>query len=423
MIKRFKDALAGSKREYILFIIASVFVGVGVAVNDTSFANRLSDDLHFDTFTRMALEFPRELPGFLVVFVVGALLLLGDIRAAMLANLVAGVGMFAFGWIDGPVPMVVFSIFLYSCGQHFYMPLINSIGMSFAKQGEEGRVLGRLASISNFVVLVAAAILYLLYKFMNLPFYIAFSLGGISFFFAAFTFTFMNNHRLKAPKKRFVFKKEFKIFYALSVLNGLRKQFLITFAPWVLIFFFHCDVAVIAGLYFLMSLLGVLLRPVAGKLIDRLGERKVLMGEATMLFILCFGYIFADYAKFNIMGIYLPVVIFAACYVLDNSITFVGMARATYAKKIAPKPEDVSPTLALGISLDHVVAMILPLAGGFLWTQMGTDGYKYVFVVAALVSIANFLVARLIKVPRIHTDLPTDPTIETELLNEKETSL
>ena len=149
-----------------------------------------------------------------------------------------------------------------------------------------------------------------------------------------------------------------------------------------------------------MSLLGVLLRPVAGKLIDRLGERTVLMGEATILFILCFGYIFAESAKIDVFGIYLPILIFATCYVLDNSITFVGMARATYVKKIAPKPEDISPTLALGISLDHVVAMLLPLAGGFLWAQMGTDGYKYVFVVAALVSIANFVVARQIKIPK-----------------------
>ena len=399
MIKRFKDALAGNKREYILFIMASIFIGVGIAANDTSFANRLSDDLHFSTFTRMALELPRELPGFLVVFVVGALLLFGDIRAAMLSNVVAGLGMFAFGWIDSPFFMIIFSIFLYSCGQHFYMPLINSIGMSFAKPGEEGRVLGRLASISNFVVLISAAILCALYYFFHLPFYITFSIGGIAFFGAAVMFSFMNNHRLKAPKKRFVFKKEFKIFYILSVLNGLRKQFLITFAPWVLIFFFHCNVVVITGLYFLMSLLGVLLRPVAGKLIDRLGERKVLMGEAAILFLLCFGYIFAESAKFDVFGIYLPVIIFAACYVLDNSITFVGMARATYVKKIAPKPEDVSPTLALGISLDHVVAMILPLAGGFLWSQMGTDGYKYVFMVAAVVSIANFLVARRINIP------------------------
>ncbi|MEI6603181.1 MAG: MFS transporter [Clostridia bacterium] len=416
MIQKLKDALASNRREYILFIIASVFIGIGVAVNDTSFANRLSDDLHFETFTRMALEFPRELPGFLVVFVVGALLVFGDIRAAMLANIVAGLGMFAFGWIDSPFALVIFSIFLYSCGQHFYMPLINSIGMSFSKPGQEGRVLGRLASISNFVVLVSAAILCMLYYFLKLPFYITFSIGGIAFFCAAFVFSFMNNHRLKAPKKRFVFKKEFKIFYALSVLNGLRKQFLITFAPWVLIFFFHCNVVVITALYFLMSVLGVLLRPVAGKLIDRLGERKVLMGEATMLFILCFGYIFAESAKFDVFGLYLPVLIFAACYVLDNSITFVGMARATYVKKIAPKPEDVSPTLALGISLDHVVAMILPLAGGFLWAQMGTDGYKYVFAVAALVSIANFAVARHIKIPQqkagTHTELPVETPAE-----------
>ena len=398
LIKRFKDALAGNRREYVLFIIASFFIGIGVAVNDTSFANRLFD-LGFSTETRMALEFPRELPGFLVVFVVGALLLFGDIRAALLANVVAGLGMLAFGWIDSPFFMIIFSIFLYSCGQHFYMPLINSIGMSFAKPGEEGRVLGRLASISNFFVLAAAAVLYLLYYFLHLPFYVTFTIGGLSFFCAAFVFSNMNNHRIKMPKKRFVFKKVFRVFYALSVLNGLRKQFLITFAPWVLISVFHCNVVFITGLYFIVSLLGVSLRPIAGKLIDRLGERKVLMGEATILFILCFGYIFSENFQGNIpgLGLAIPIAIFAACYVLDNSITFVGMARATYVKKISPTQEDVSPTLALGISLDHVVAMILPFVGGLIWTNIGEGGYKVVFAIGAVVSIANFCVARLIK--------------------------
>ena len=400
MIQKFKDALAGNRREYTLFVIASVFVGIGLAVNDTSFANRLKEDLNFDIFTRMALEFPRELPGFLVVFVVGALLLLGDVRAALFANIFAGLGMLAFGWLNSPFAIIIFSMFLFSSGQHFYMPLVNSIGMSFAKKGEEGRVLGRLASIQNFVVLIAAATLFLLYKFAKMPFVVSFTLGAIAFFAAAFVLFFMNNHRIKQTTKRFVFKKEFKLFYALSIINGLRKQYVITFAPWVLIFYFHCDVVVITGLYFLVTALGVLLRPVAGRLIDRLGERIVLMAEASILFVLCFGYIFSGNLSTDFFGISLPVVVFAICFVLDNSITFVGMARATYAKKIAPTPEDVSPTLALGITLDHVIAMILPVCAGLLWIQMGSEGYKFVFMSAAFVSIANFLIAMRIRIPK-----------------------
>jgi hypothetical protein len=53
------------------------------------------------------------------------------------------------------------------------------------------------------------------------------------------------------------------------------------------------------------------------------------------------------------------------------------MARSTYLKKIAVVPEDLSPTLSMDISIDHIVSMTIPFLGGYLWTVLG---YKYVFI-------------------------------------------
>jgi len=66
----------------------------------------------------------------------------------------------------------------------------------------------------------------------------------------------------------------------------------------------------------------------------------------------------------------------------------VSMARATYLKKIAFSEEDVSPTLSMGITIDHMVSMFIPWLGGFIWTIFG---YEYVFIAGAAIAALNLL--------------------------------
>jgi hypothetical protein len=62
------------------------------------------------------------------------------------------------------------------------------------------------------------------------------------------------------------------------------------------------------------------------------------------------------------------------------------MTRSTYFKKVTVVPEDVSPTLSMGISIDHGVSMTIPFLGGYLWTVLG---YKYVFIGGAVIVLIN----------------------------------
>lgn len=70
------------------------------------------------------------------------------------------------------------------------------------------------------------------------------------------------------------------------------------------------------------------------------------------------------------------------------------MARATYLKKIALSAEEVSPTLSMGISLDHMVSMFVPWLGGFIWTVLG---YEYVFICGAAIAALNLLLTTRMK--------------------------
>ena len=116
-----KEVRIGKKvisRDFLLFLIASALLGITMAVENTSLTNRLIEDLHFTAAQRTQLELPREIPGLLVVFLVGGLAFLGDVRTAAVANILGGFGLFAFGLIPAGYWPVVATLMVYNMGTH-----------------------------------------------------------------------------------------------------------------------------------------------------------------------------------------------------------------------------------------------------------------------------------------------------------------
>ena len=56
-------------RELKLFIAASLVMGIGYSLFDSIFNNFLNENYALTGFQRSFLEFPRELPGFLTIFI------------------------------------------------------------------------------------------------------------------------------------------------------------------------------------------------------------------------------------------------------------------------------------------------------------------------------------------------------------------
>lgn len=393
MIKQIKGVVQGSERDFLLFLAAGVFIGVAQSVDASSLNNYLKEHYGMLILHRSALEFPRELPGLLVVLVIGALSFLGgDARISVAANLVAGAGMFAFGILPPQYSMVVIVIFIYSMGQHIFMPLSGSIGMSFARPGETGRILGRLSSVSNIAIVFSSAALWLLFRFVHISYTVAFSIGAAAFVAAAVLLAFIRPKQTVKVPKRYVYRKEYRLYYWLCMIYGARKQIFLTFGPWVLVDVFRQPVATMTMLFFIVAVLGIFVKPWVGHLIDRVGERFVLSGEAFLFFLTCLGYVFAE----DLFPPAIAILFIYLCYITDFTIDSVGMARTTYMKKIAKSPEEVSPSLSLGTSLDHVVTIFLPILGGLAWSSGGAGGYKYVFLGGAVIALINFFSCRRI---------------------------
>lgn len=395
MLKNVAEKLKGTNRDFLLFIIAGIFLGVAASAEGSILANFLKEKLHFMVLERAALEIPRELPGFLVFLVIGSLYALGDIRISVIANILAAIGMFLFAGIPtSNYWVIVMFSFVFSMGTHIWLPMQNSIGMSFAGEGNVGRKLGQISAANTAALVTSSAIIWALFNFLKMEYWVAFAISGVAFLLAAFCIGMMNPRQTVRAKNRFVFRKEYKLYYWLCILYGARKQIFITFGPWVLVDVFKQPVTTMTILFFAISFLGVFAKPFVGHLIDKVGEKVILGGEAVILVVVCLGYAFAA----DFLPPHLAVLFICGCYVIDQTSNAVSMARSTFARKIALVPEDVSPTLSLGISLDHIVSMLLPFFAGYLWYANGEHGYKYVFIGGAVIALINFISCRFIDI-------------------------
>lgn len=387
-----------SDRDFTLFLVVGIFAGIASGINSTVFNNFLSDVYKLSAQARGIVEFPRELPGVFIVVVLGLLSFLGNIRMASLGMLAASLGMLGLGLFSPTFAIMLMWMMVLSLGTHIVMPITPVIGMNLSKKENYGARLGRYSAYSLSATIIGYAIVWFGFKFFGFTYQTAFVIAAIFYIFAAFSIRLINPGKSSVKKVRFVFRKKYTLYYILSIVNGARKQIFITFAPWVLIQMYHVDPPVFAILGVVISLVSILTRTIVGRMIDIKGERFILSLEALILIVVCMGYSFAA----DLVPAGVAVVIIAVCYIIDNSMSAVEMARSTYIKKIAVHPDDVTPTLAAGTSFDHVVAMSIPFFGGLLWASLG---YQFVFLAAAVIAVINLILSRQIKIENCETAL------------------
>lgn len=384
-------------RDFNLFLLVGFLAGIAGGINATIFNNYLSDVYHLAADVRGLVELPRELPGLMIVLVLALLSFLGDIRTAAVGMLAAAIGMIGLGLLSPSFAIMLAWMMMLSLGTHIVMPLTATIGMSLSKPGEYGARLGRYSAYSLTATIIGYGLVWVGFKLFHMNYAVAFVIASVFYVMAACVLQSM--HRKETPIRRvkFAFRKRYTLFYCMSVVNGARKQIFLTFAPWVLIQIFHLDAPHFAILGVIIATVSILTRKMVGKAIDRLGERLVLSVEAVLLVLVCMGYAFAA----ELVPLSIAVVIIAGCYIIDNSMSAVEMARSTYVKKIALDPGDVMPTLSAGVSFDHLIAMSIPFLGGLLWKAAG---YQYVFLAAAVIGILNLVLSLRIRIPEAIKD-------------------
>lgn len=386
--------ISNISRELALFITASFAVGMAGSLVESTLNNFLNDTFTLNGFQRSFLEFPREFPGFIVLFVSAALWFLGSRRMGGLAMLFAALGIFLIGFSSASYTTMVVFLFIFSVGNHLFMPVASTIGMELAADGKTGRRLGQLNAIRNLAAIGGSFIVFIGFKYLHFTYQHSFTIAALIFIIAAVLMFLMKPEKSASPKTFLKLRKEYTLVYALAVLYGSRKQIFITFAPWVIVTIFHKPTQTIATLITIGGVIGILFQPILGKAIDRFGERVILSAEAVLLVFVCFGYgfsrsMFAENTAF---------IITCVCFLLDQVLMSVSMARSTYMKKIALQPADIQPALSASISIDHVFSIGVALLGGVIWNKFG---FQYVFLLGVFIAIINFFVANRIRINKV----------------------
>jgi predicted MFS family arabinose efflux permease len=380
-------------RELKLFAGASLAMGAAYSVFDATFNNFLDERYQLTGFQRSFLELPRELPGFLVVFVSALLWFFCSRRLGALALALGTAGALLVGFIPSSYAGMTVCLFVLSMGQHLFMPLSSTIGMELAREGQTGRRLGQLSAIRNFATILGSFVVFVGFRFLGFSFRHTFAITAIGLTAGMVLMLTMKRAEVKRPGHFLSLHREYRLYYFLNILSGSRKQIFITFAPWVIVTIFKQPTQTIATLLTIGGAVGILFQPLLGRAIDRYGERLVLRIEAFLLAFVCLGY---GLSKF----LFPPRTAFlltCGFYLMDQALFAVNMARSMYMKKIALDPAHVQPALTAGVTIDHVFSIGVALVGGAIWKAFG---FQYVFFLGIAIAALNFVAAGRVRVPR-----------------------
>ncbi len=392
-LESWRIRVKNAHRNLLLFAAGAALMGFAGTMFDTTFNNFLSDTFNISAEARGNLEFPRELPGFLCALFAGLLFFTAETNIAGISALCVGAGLIGVAiWGGGWSAMIALMI-VWSVGSHLIMPVRSSISMDLAPDGKKGRRLGQIQGAGIAASIVGYALIWVVLRLMPKNYRLLYIIGGVVALGASAVFFTMRMPGAHLSRPKFVLRRRYWLYYLLAAFFGARKQIFITFGPWVLVKFFHQEPGDFAKLFIAGAALGVLFQPALGRAIDRFGERKVLMADAMLIFCICAGYGFADHLGNHRLALWL----LYACFVSDQLLFGVNMARDTYMSKIALKPEHVAPSLSLGITINHAVSMSAPSIGGLVWIRYG---YSWVFVGAACVSVLMVIFTSMVRTDR-----------------------
>jgi predicted MFS family arabinose efflux permease len=373
-------------------LLATLFFGAASGIFTATLNNYLAEVHHLDAEARGWLELPRELPGFLIMFVAGAMLtVFRETQMAAVAMLLTAAGAIGLGYLAPTHAMLVVFIVIWSFGDHIIFAVEGPIGLKLADGGKEGRRLGQFGGARNLGTILGVGTIYVLARFLGDRFSLFYAIAAGSALVAGVLYARLQIGRGDPPSRRLVYKKKYRLFYAISALFGIRKQIFLAFGAWVLVEIHGVPVSTIALLYFIAASLGVILRPLLGEVIDWLGERTVLATDELLLLAICMTYAFAGDL---LQGRAVLFVLYGA-YILDMVLFALRVARTTYLKKIADDPSDITPTISMGITIDHAVAMTLPVLSGYIWEAYG---FRWVFILAGAIALAGFFVC--LRIPK-----------------------
>lgn len=378
---------------YKVFLLSLIVSGLGYGIHKGIIDNYLAEVVGMGEFDRGVAEFFRELPGLGLIFIIALFYTFSAQKLYKLGAIIMIVGMGMLAVVPADKVLVILAVCLFSLGEHIQLGMKSTLSLEYAKENQGGQALGyqnalyQIGTLAGYLIIIVFFTI-LSAKTMYRPFFLmATVIIAVS---ALMSFAIKGNSETDKTKSRFYFRKKFTKFYMLEVFYGARKQVFFTFGPYVLILFYKANAAVISLLFAISAICCFIFAPLVGRIIDKIGYKVVMVGDTLILVVVCFFYGFAH----HLFPMKVAFVVCCVNYILDSIISLASMASNVYVQDISDNPQEVRATISTGISVNHLITILIALFGGYIWQTLGIE---ILFLASAVLGLCNSAYAATIK--------------------------
>ena len=361
-------------------IILTMASAVGLQAWQTLFNNFAVEVAGLEGKHVGVIQSVREIPGFLALLAIYVMLIIKEHKLSALSILLLGIGLGVTGIFPTFAGLMIATL-ISSFGFHYYETTNMSLTLQYFNQQQAPWVFGRQYSMAAASNIGIGLFIYMISFFLNYS--QTYMVIGLFIVGVAIWGFFQKPEQTDIPpqRKKMVLRKKYWLFYFLTFMAGARRQIFIAFAVFLLVKRFEYSVQEVTILFVANNVIKYYLSPLIGKSIVRFGERKVLSLEYASLIFVFLAYAFVD-SRLLVAGL----------YVLDHIFFSFAMAIQTYFQKVAD-PRDIAPSMAVGFTINHIAAVVLPTLGGLLWMV----DYRIPFIAGAVMSAVSLMAVQLIR--------------------------
>lgn len=328
-----------------------------------------------------AVQSVREIPGFLALLAVFVMLIIREHRLGAIAIVLLGAGTAVTGFFPTYSGLLATTL-LMSFGFHYYETVNQSLTLQYFSKNTSPLVFGRLRSLAAAATIITSLLIFVLGGMTGYRIIYLF-LGGLVIAAGIWALFQDPTHTNLVPQRRkMILRRRYSLYYFLTFMAGARRQIFVAFSVFLLVKVFDFSVREVTILFVVNNVINYFISPLIGKAIVRFGERKVLSVEYAGLILVFLTYAFTS-----------SKVIVVLMYLFDHVLFNFAIAIRTYFQKVGD-PQDIAPSMAVGFTINHIAAVVIPVLGGLAWMV----DYRIPFVVGAVMSAVSLCAVQ--KIPK-----------------------
>jgi predicted MFS family arabinose efflux permease len=340
----------------LVFLRALAFINyLGYAGWAALLYNFTVEKAGFQWFETGLTQSTREIPGFLAFTAIFWLLLVREQVLAYAALLLMGLGVALTGQFPTLTGVLVTTLIM-SLGFHYFESMSVSLQLQLLPKAEAPRLIGTITAAGASAQFLAYGGLAIAWwagwrSYEQLFFTMGLSCMALTLVAMAYF------QRFQGPvqqRKKIILRQRYWLYYLLTFTTGARRQLFFAFGGFLLVSKFKYSVADIALLMLFVTAGNTLLAPRLGKLVMQVGERRTIMIENIVLICVFAGY--ATTSSWMVAG---------ALFIVDGIFFTLTLAQRTYFQKISD-PADVASTISVAFTINHIAAVVVPVAFGAL---------------------------------------------------------